>query len=520
MRDLKLNNVKFLFILITIISFFLRLININSEQLWHDEAISIYIAALINDDFWQVIINDIHPPIYYIILKGWTNLLGDSVFSGRLLSVVFSVLTQPILYFIGKSLKNEKFGIILCLFHSISPFSIYFANEIRSYSLLSLIFTISLFFSIKCLKNPNDFKFYCYLGISGIFLIYTHYMGVIYLGSLYLGLIFINFRKNLKVKYILASVSISILFYIPWLPYAIEDLISGAPGYAGGRLNLINLIYWFFYLLIAPIPSDITNPYIFNLIYITFLLYLPLIIFSFICFLGFLYFYKDKRLYNTNFALKFLLLIIGFIFGIIIMLGFLIPSSFTARNLIGGLNLVYIIYSLGFYYFFYLPNFDNEKFMKNKKKLNSKNLKKGIKILVFSISIISLTVYPIFKSQYLQKSDWDGVIKKLKTELKETDIIIISYGDDFLPVMEYYSNLNKFNLSTVVYDLNYNNAEILTFFGYISQKNITRIWLVNFWLHIRDPNRVTQNLIIEPYNLTIISRYNFRLNISLILYGF
>ena len=104
--------------------------------------------------------------------------------------------------------------------------------------------------------------------------------------------------------------------------------------------------------------------------------------------------------------------------------------------------------------------------------------------------------------------------------LKETDIIIISYGEDFLPVMEYYSNLNKFNLSTVVYDLNYNNAEILAFFNYISQKNITRIWLVNFWLHIRDPNRVTQNLIIEPYNLTLISRNNFRLNISLILYGF
>jgi len=143
-----------------------------------------------------------------------------------------------------------------------------------------------------------------------------------------------------------------------------------------------------------------------------------------------------------------------------------------------------------------------------------------MQILVFSISIISLIVYPIFKNHYLQKSDWDGCVKKLKTELKETDIIIFSYGGDIPPVMEYYSNLNKFNLSNEVYDLNYSNAEISAFFNYASQKNITRIWLVNFWLHIRDPNYLTQNLIIEPYNLTIISYYNFRLNISLILYGF
>ncbi len=520
MRDLKLNDVKFLFILIIIISVFLRLININSEQLWHDEAISIYIAKLQNDDFLSSVINDIHPPLYYIILRGWIYISGDSVFSCRLLSVIFSVLTLPILYFLGKSLKNEKFGILLCFFHTISPFSIYFANEVRSYSLLSLIFTISLYFSLKCLKNPNKIKFYCYLGISSMLLIYTHYIGVIYVGSLYFGLIFINIRKKLNLKYLLTSFLISILFYIPWFPYAIEDFINGVPGYAGGRLNLINLIYWVFYLLVAPIPSDITNPYVFNLIIMTLLISIPLILFSFICFLGFLYFYKNKRTNKKNFALKFLFLIMALIFGITIILGFLIPNSFTAKNLIGGLNLVYIIYSFGFYYYFNSPNFENEKLAKTRIKLNSKKLQKGLLILVFSIGIISLTIFPIFKNQNLQKSDWDGCIKKLKTENKETDIIIISYGGNIPPVMDYYSNLNDFNLSSEIYDLNYNSAEILAFFNYISQENITRIWIVNFWLHIRDPNYLTQNLIIEPYNLTVLSRYNFRLNISLVLLGF
>ena len=59
---------RWLFIFIGI-SIFLRLINITSEQLWNDEAGSIDFASSAINDFWIYVINDIHPPLFYLIFE-------------------------------------------------------------------------------------------------------------------------------------------------------------------------------------------------------------------------------------------------------------------------------------------------------------------------------------------------------------------------------------------------------------------------------------------------------------------
>ena len=97
-----------LIVIILTICIYLRLINIISEQLWEDEAISIAIASSSNNNFWKAVIGDIHPPLYYIILRGWIFIFGHSVFSCRLLSAIFSILTLPILYLTGKEIKDEN----------------------------------------------------------------------------------------------------------------------------------------------------------------------------------------------------------------------------------------------------------------------------------------------------------------------------------------------------------------------------------------------------------------------------
>lgn len=51
-----------------IIAIYLRSANIISEQLSIDEAISISFANSSFDKFWNLLISDIHPPLFYIIL--------------------------------------------------------------------------------------------------------------------------------------------------------------------------------------------------------------------------------------------------------------------------------------------------------------------------------------------------------------------------------------------------------------------------------------------------------------------
>lgn len=127
-------------------------------------------------------------------------------------------------------------------------------------------------------------------------------------------------------------------------------------------------------------------------------------------------------------------------------------------------------------------------------------------------------LYPIFRATHLQKPDWDGCSKKFKEEFEDDDIVIISYDGSIPTTLEYYCELNNFDFSKNSYQLKYTEDEIEDFFEYIEENNITRIWLIDFWEHIIDPDNLTKELLIDEYNLTKEEKYEFRLDISLTLY--
>jgi len=515
----KLNDTKTMFFIILGIAIFLRIINITSEQLWVDEGGSISIAKSSLGIFWNSVINDIHPPLYYLILKGWITIFGDSSASCRMLSAIFSILTLPILYLIGKEIRDEKLGLIIIFLYSISPFSIYYANEVRSYSLIHFLFTIILYFTIKSIKTPTIFKNYIYVGTAGTLLIYTHYIGFIYLIGLIFGIFIINRQQEGIYKNIFIITLIMAISYIPWIPFAISDTLGGPAGYTGGNLTFINLSYYLFSYFLAPVPSNINDPYIFSILILTFLINLPLIVISVISVIGFLYAYKDKENLDLKNIFYFILIILGFIFGLTILIGFLIPNTFTSKNLIGGLSIINIIEGLGLYYFFFGKNY---RFINNSKKffkfLNPQLFKKITYFVIILLLFNSIIIYPIFRATYLQKPDWDGCVKKLKTEFKKHDIIINSYKRQIPDVMKYYSDRNDFELEENSYILNYDEDDIIEFFDEMSDDNINRIWILLYWLNMDDSEEKTEDKLVDEYNLTKVDDYIFRHDITLILY--
>ncbi len=92
---------------------------------------------------------NVHMPLYYILLNPWLGLFGLSEWSVRGFSVLFSILMLVPLYFLGNSLEAPKRtqkgilaqpGIWAVLFALTSPFQLYYAQEARMY-------TLALFFS-------------------------------------------------------------------------------------------------------------------------------------------------------------------------------------------------------------------------------------------------------------------------------------------------------------------------------------------------------------------------------------
>jgi len=141
-------------IFVLILALGLRLIGIN-QSLWLDEAISANIAKLpIGEIVKNFSVGDFHPPLFYWFLDLWTKIGGSNVVWLRLSSVLFSLATIYFVYLIGKKIKNKKIGILAALFLAVNPLFIYYSQELRMYSMVTMWLIIGFYFFIK-IKNKK-----------------------------------------------------------------------------------------------------------------------------------------------------------------------------------------------------------------------------------------------------------------------------------------------------------------------------------------------------------------------------
>ena len=133
--------------LIIFVSLFLRLINLN-QSLWLDEAINLNnVRALgFGDLVLKYSLSDFHPPLYHVILKANTLLIGSSELAARLPSVILGVLSVYITYLIGKKLYDKKTALIGAVLLATAPLHIYYSQEARMYMLAAFWATLSVYF--------------------------------------------------------------------------------------------------------------------------------------------------------------------------------------------------------------------------------------------------------------------------------------------------------------------------------------------------------------------------------------
>jgi 4-amino-4-deoxy-L-arabinose transferase-like glycosyltransferase len=170
-------NQRVIFFLLLFAKLFLAFVFITRESVDLDEPFSIFHAqkdlAAMNDLF----IHENNPPLHFWLLHFWIKAFGTEALAVRSLSVLFSVLTLPVLFRIGKELKNESMGLWIVTLFVFSNFHHSYALEARGYSLFSFFFSLTLLFLIRSVKTKN-YSSSVGLGISLSLLFYTHYMAL------------------------------------------------------------------------------------------------------------------------------------------------------------------------------------------------------------------------------------------------------------------------------------------------------------------------------------------------------
>jgi hypothetical protein len=175
--------------------FGLTLAGIERDSFWLDEG---WTAATIRDaprdiDSWRDAVRyvrdsllhtfervraDVHPPLYFMLLDGWSLLVGDSQFALRLPSAFMGTLALAGIYAVGKQWFNWRTGLIAVLLLGTSGFFIYYSREARMYTLYLALTTIATAAYSRWWHKPTLWRGLLYSLLMANAL-YTHYVSAL-----------------------------------------------------------------------------------------------------------------------------------------------------------------------------------------------------------------------------------------------------------------------------------------------------------------------------------------------------
>jgi mannosyltransferase len=182
-----------------------------------DESQSLWQSSHSLGGLLRVVAEDVHVPLYHLMLHFWILYFGSAVTTVRLMSLLFFLLTLPFVYLLARQVLRTKWALFATVLFSLSPFMNWYGNEGRMYTLLALFATMSQYFYIKLLQRKRAwFKF----GLTSVFGVYSHYFFSFNLAVE--GIYFLLNRKKFAPGSFKRFLFIGVLVVLslgPWLIY-------------------------------------------------------------------------------------------------------------------------------------------------------------------------------------------------------------------------------------------------------------------------------------------------------------
>lgn len=209
-------NSLFRFLLILLTATFLYLYNIGFSDLWSDE---VYTNAMLDgslSDFYTNLKNDLHPPLYYLALRAFTYLFGQTPLNLRLFSVLGVLSTVSLGFFVGQRIFGKQGALVFCLMLISIPMLAAYSHQARMYTWAAFFTTGVYLFSCLFLRTGKRSDF-IFLFIFTVTAMYTHYYSMVAaLSANVFVIIYLLVTKNKRWKGHLLMMTIAFLLYIPW----------------------------------------------------------------------------------------------------------------------------------------------------------------------------------------------------------------------------------------------------------------------------------------------------------------
>jgi 4-amino-4-deoxy-L-arabinose transferase-like glycosyltransferase len=142
----------------TVAAVALRVLLASRSGLWIDEAQLIWTIRLatVSDVIHFIANHDSHPPLFYLLMRGWLWAFGDTEAAALAPNVALGVALVPAIYLTGSRVFSPTTGLIAAALAACSPLLAWHAAEVRPYSFMAMLCLVGTGALWSALRDRDD----------------------------------------------------------------------------------------------------------------------------------------------------------------------------------------------------------------------------------------------------------------------------------------------------------------------------------------------------------------------------
>ena len=205
-----------------------RLWQIEQKNVWLDEASAWTTASRPLPQLVETTAGDVHPPLYYLVLKAWMRVAGDSPAALRGLSAIFGVTAMLLAWLLARRWLSRGTALLVVAWMAISPHMVWHAQEMRMYAFATMLVLACCLAFWQWIESDGERRAALLLFVgTATAALWAHYFTSLVLAALWVYVALASYsRRGLWRPWLWANVVI-VLCYLPWLPTAVAQMTRG-----------------------------------------------------------------------------------------------------------------------------------------------------------------------------------------------------------------------------------------------------------------------------------------------------
>ncbi len=206
--------------------------SLGASSIWFDEAFGAYLVHFNFGEIFKFTALDVHPPLYYWVLKLWGLLFGTGDVALRSMSIFFGAIALVFAYLLMRKIFTNRTALLVLPMLAVSPIFIRYAQEARMYTMVLAIGLAATYVLYGLQKKPSR-KGWATYGVLVSLGMWTHYFtALIWLGH-WVWRAIITHKKSLQAwsqkffsrDWVLAHV-LAVGLFLPWLPWLVRQILD------------------------------------------------------------------------------------------------------------------------------------------------------------------------------------------------------------------------------------------------------------------------------------------------------